>query len=191
MRSKLQDQLSIYNKLLSDFSSQQIILQEKSEKITSQIEKINILVEEIDKLKLANIEFEEKISTLQRRNEEKNIKYLDDSNENLNINNRLTINNNKSLYDNYTYNNNSLIQNYQKDLEKLKIDNKLLIQENDKLCKDNLILTTEIEKLKEGKNKNKSLSYEYSEGNNNCYKKKKSNSNLKTTNEYHEENVYY
>lgn len=191
MRSKLQDQLSIYNKLLSDFSSQQIILQEKSEKITSQIEKINILVEEIDKLKLANIEFEEKISTLQRRNEEKNIKYLDDSNENLNINNRLTINNNKSLYDNYTYNNSSLIQNYQKDLEKLKIDNKLLIQENDKLCKDNLILTTEIEKLKEGKNKNKSLSYEYSEGNNTCYKKKKSNSNLKTTNEYHEENVYY
>ena len=48
MRNKLQDQLSIYNKLLSDFSSQQNILQEKSEKITCQIEKINLLVEEID-----------------------------------------------------------------------------------------------------------------------------------------------
>ena len=128
MRNKLQDQLSIYNKLLSDFSSQQNILQEKSEKITCQIEKINLLVEEIDKLKLANIDFEEKISILQRRNEEKNIEYLDDTSENLNIyqvNNRGSSNNNKLLYDNYMYNNRNLINNYQKDLEKLKIDNKL------------------------------------------------------------------
>ena len=191
MRNKLQDQLSIYNKLLSDFSSQQNILQEKSEKITCQIEKINLLVEEIDKLKLANIDFEEKISILQRRNEEKNIEYLDDTSENLNIyqvNNRGSSNNNKLLYDNYMYNNRNLINNYQKDLEKLKIDNKLLIQKNDKLCKDNVILTTEIEKLKE--EKSNTLSYEYNEGNP-CYKKKKSNSNFKKTSEYHEENVYY
>lgn len=177
MRNKLQDQLSIYNKLLSDFSSQQNILQEKSEKITCQIEKINLLVEEIDKLKLANIDFEEKISILQRRNEEKNIKYINDTSENLNL---YQVNNRTS--------NSNLIKSYQKDLEKLKIDNKLLIQENDKLCKDNVILTTEIEKLKE--EKSNTLSYEYSEGNP-CYKKKKSNSNFKKTSEYHEENVYY
>ena len=67
----------------------------------------------MNKLKVENIDMEEALSKIRRKNEDS--------------------------FDVHKHccSDSSLIQSYQKDIERLKMDNKLLIQENDKQCKDN------------------------------------------------------
>ena len=74
----------------------------------------------MNKLKVENIDMEEALSKIRRKNEDS--------------------------FDVHKHccSDSSLIQSYQKDIERLKMDNKLLIQEHDKLCKDTLSLPNEI-----------------------------------------------
>lgn len=132
-----------------DFSTQQNLLQAKSEKINNQIEQINSLAEELNKIKIQNIDMEEALSKIRRKNEDS---------FDIPIMKHCCHNNND----------NSVIKSYQKDIERLKMDNKLLIQENDKLCKDNIKLQNEIKQYN-----NKTI-YEY-----------------RKNNSYSEESVYY
>lgn len=96
----------------------------------------------MNKLKVENIDMEEALSKIRRKNEDSFDVHKHCCSES------------------------SLIQSYQKDIERLKMDNKLLIQENDKLCKDNIKLQNEI--------KHNKTTYEY-----------------RKNNSYSEESVYY
>ena len=61
LNKQINSQITLYKKLLNDFSTQQILLENKSLKLTNQIKQINKLIENIGELKLKNVQLEKEI----------------------------------------------------------------------------------------------------------------------------------
>ena len=144
LNKQINSQITLYKKLLNDFSTQQILLENKSLKLTNQIKQINKLIENIGELKLKNVQLEKEIISCKKLMEEKNFIYYQDR---LDTTERIVKSN--------------IIDKYIKEIETLKTDNKLLKQENINLCKDNVLLSKKIDELKKQFNITKSIEYNY------------------------------
>lgn len=120
LQENLNVQIKMYNKLLVDFSAQQKLLEEKSIKMNILLDKMNSMVEELNKVSIKEIQ-----------------------------NNDLVINDEKDYKMNQNIiANHELIKNYQQNIDRLKTDNKLLVQENEKLRKENLIIIQQLTETK-------------------------------------------
>lgn len=127
LNQKLNEQVKLYNALLANFQAQQLLIENKSMKITAQIERMNEFAEEIMRLKVFNTQMEDEITRLKSLSTEREKEYANPKGGNFSR------------------------------IEKLKNENQILIEENSKLCQDNVEMNKELKRLKE-------RTYQYEKG---------------------------